>query len=71
MAVEKICCPELYEAHIRSGERDVVVHSEVFVRFDEEENPVGVMCGKYDDGKKRCEITQQACIYRGWKKPFE
>ncbi len=47
--------------------------SQTFVRFDDNEEPIGIMCGgdNYDSEKKECsERTNKkspSCIYSSWE----
>ena len=43
---------------------------EVFVKFDESENPIEIIgCPKYDSHKKFCNQRNSSCLLsEGWKK---
>ena len=45
---------------------------EVLVKFDKQENPIGVMCNKYKNGKcvsigDEKEYNPKKCIYTEWQ----
>ncbi len=57
--IEKIICPNL----------NLLEANQVFVKFNNTENPIEIMCPNYQDGK--CtgteDDTDKKCIYSSWK----
>lgn len=58
MPIEKIACPRLSRED-QPGE--------VFVRFDADEKPTGVMCDKYDSDDNHCKLDNKPCTYESWE----
>ena len=69
MTIEKIVCPVLNKP-FTSSMSESKSNAEVFVKFDQEENPVSIICPYYT-GKGTCGAdNSQAgdkCIYLYWR----
>ncbi len=60
--IEKFVCPLRQESYDDCYK--------VPVKFDENEEPVGIMCPDYDPQARKCnndESTDEQCIYSKWK----
>jgi hypothetical protein len=76
MTIEVIACPRLNGESIYSGGLDQQ-HvsnsksvSEVFVKFDENEDPRAVMCPNYNPENRTCDKDREkrGCTYFNWEK---
>ena len=62
--LEKFPCGRLSHSY-NDNERLIVP-----VKFDNENNPVGIMCDYYKKGKGECKAkgySAEDCIYKSWK----
>ena len=68
--IKTIKCPRLNKNYRETAAYDGNTPSlEVFVKFDPDRNPVGVMCNQYKDNQKSklCKLNKKDCIYNSWK----
>jgi hypothetical protein len=73
MTIEKVVCPLLNKETGRhrtsdGSYYDQTGHHEAFIRFGGDEQPMAVMCPKYNAGKKTCGAKNGGkCVYSEWR----
>ena len=73
MSIEKISCPRLNG----KSQCDSRSRVEAFIKFDDNQTPIEIMCCEYDSENKSClyirdsgeySFPEGICIYKEWKK---
>tara|TARA_Y100000034_G_C6762255_1_gene339596 strand:+ start:170 stop:394 length:225 start_codon:yes stop_codon:yes gene_type:complete len=71
MPIKEIKCPVLNRAFQKDYYTNYgigVPPLEVFVKFNDQQEPLEVMCDRYNFKDRQCKITKDLCLYSQWKK---